>query len=290
MKNSKKWYWLTLLLIFSLALAACSGGSDSGETDTETDAPVVEDTTEDEPVDEPEPEPEPEPEEEAMEDEAMADGEKTTVRWFVGLGAGSDATAIAAQEEFRDAYNASQDQYELVLEIVDNDVAFDTLATQIAAGNAPDIVGPVGIRGRDSFKGAWLDLQPLIDANGYDLSDFDPALVDFYRVQEEGQLGIPFAIFPSFVMYNSDLFDEAGLPYPPHEYGQPYVDADGNEMEWNIDTLQELSKILTVDGNGNDANSADFDTEDIVQFGWQNQWDRRTRHRHLLRLRFTRSG
>jgi ABC-type glycerol-3-phosphate transport system substrate-binding protein len=37
----------------------------------------------------------------------------------------------------------SQDEFELVLEIVDNDVAYDTLATQIAAGNAPDIVGPL---------------------------------------------------------------------------------------------------------------------------------------------------
>jgi multiple sugar transport system substrate-binding protein len=52
-----------------------------------------------------------------------------------------------------DEYNASQDKYELLLEIVDNDVAYDTLSTQIAAGNAPDIVGPVGIRDA-SFKGA----------------------------------------------------------------------------------------------------------------------------------------
>jgi hypothetical protein len=72
-----------------------------------------------------------------------------------------------------------------VLEIVDNDAAYDTLATQIAAGNAPDIVGPVGIRGRDSFKGAWLDLQPMLDKNNYDLSDFDPALVEFYQVKKK---------------------------------------------------------------------------------------------------------
>ncbi|MGD1993440.1 MAG: extracellular solute-binding protein, partial [Anaerolineae bacterium] len=168
--------------------------------------------------------------------------------------------------------NATHDDIQLILEIVDNDVAYDTLATQIAAGNAPDIVGPVGIRGRDSFKGAWLDLQPLIDANDYDLSDFDPAMVEFYRVQEEGQLGIPFAIFPSFIIYNKDLFDEAGLAYPPHEHGAPYVDADGNEMEWNMDTLRELAMLLTVDANGNDATSSDFDSESIVQFGFQNQW------------------
>jgi multiple sugar transport system substrate-binding protein len=155
---------------------------------------------------------------------------------------------------------------------VDNEVAYDTLATQIAAGNAPDIVGPVGIRGRDSFRGAWLDLQPLIDANNYDLTAFDEGLVKFYQDKEEGQLGIPFAIFPSFVLYNKDLFDEGGFPYPPSEYGEPYVDENGEEHEWNIETLTELAQKLTVDANGNEPTMDGFDTENIVQFGWQNQW------------------
>jgi multiple sugar transport system substrate-binding protein len=171
-----------------------------------------------------------------------------------------------------DEFNASQDKIELVLEIVDNDVAADTLATQIAGGNAPDVVGPVGVRGRDTFKGAWLDLQALMDVAQYDLSDFDPALVEFYHVQPEGQLGIPFGIFPSVIIYNKDLFDEAGLAYPPHEYGTPYIDADGNEVEWNMDTLRDLSMQLSVDANGNDATSPDFDPENIIQFGFMNQF------------------
>lgn len=201
-----------------------------------------------------------------------ATGERVKVRWFVGLGAGSDEGTFAPQNAFVERFNASQDKIELVLEIVANNAAYDTLATQIAAGNAPCVVGPVGIRGRDSFKGAWLDLQPLIDKYDYDLSDFDPNLVEFYQVKEEGQLGIPFAIFPSFVLYNKDLFDEAGLPYPPTQHGEPYVDENGVERDWNIDTLTELAKKLTVDANGNDATSPDFDPENIVQFGWMNQW------------------
>ncbi|MCJ7727443.1 MAG: sugar ABC transporter substrate-binding protein, partial [Actinobacteria bacterium] len=102
--------------------------------------------------------------------EPVVPGEKIQVRWFVGLGAGSDEGTFAPQEAVVEEINAAQDKYELVLTIVDNDVAYDTLAIQIAAYNAPDIVGPVGIRGRDSFYGAWLDMQPLIDASNYDLS------------------------------------------------------------------------------------------------------------------------
>lgn len=194
--------------------------------------------------------------------------DRVQIRWFVGLGAGTDAPTIAAQEAVVEDFNASQDEIELVLEIVDNAQAYDVLNTQIAAGNAPDVVGPMGIRGRASFPGAWLDLSGLIESTGYDLSDFDPALIDFYNVEGEGQLGIPFAVFPYFLMYNKDLFDEAGLPYPPSAYGEPYVDADGVEHEWNIETVAELAKILTVDANGNDATSADFDADAIVQWGF----------------------
>ncbi len=258
---SKKPFSLTVvfvLLLAALALAACGGSSAPAPAPTSapaaTEAPAATTAPAVEPTQPP------------------VAASKTKIRWFVGLGAGSDEPTLAPQQAVVEKFNASQDQIELVLEVVDNNVAYDTLATQIAAGNAPDIVGPVGIRGRDSFKGAWLDLQPFINQYNYDLSDFDPALVEFYQVKEEGQLGIPFAIFPSFVIYNADLFDEAGLPYPPHEYGAPYVDENGVEREWNIETLTELAKKLTVDANGNDATMDGFDPTNIVQFGWMNQW------------------
>lgn len=203
---------------------------------------------------------------------SLAMAEKVKVRWFVGLGTGSNEQQIAPQEKVVADFNKSQDKIELVLEIVANAQAFDVLATQIAAGNAPDIVGPIGVRGRDSFKGQWLDLQPLVDKTKYDLNDFDKAIVDFYRVEGEGLLGLPFGIYPSFMFVNKDLFDEAGLPYPPQKYGEPYVDKDGNKKEWNLDTVAELAKLLTVDKAGNDATNAAFDKENIAQFGFGVQW------------------
>lgn len=191
-----------------------------------------------------------------------------TIRWYVGLGAGTDAPTIAGQEAVVAAFNEAHDDIELVLEVVDNAQAYDVLNTQIAAGNAPDIVGPMGVRGRASFPGAWLDLAPLIESTGYDLSDFDPSLVEFYHIADEGQVGLPFAVFPYFMMYNKELFDEADLPYPPTSYGEPYVDADGVEHEWNIETVTELARMLTVDANGNDASMDEFDNTQIVQWGF----------------------
>ncbi len=197
---------------------------------------------------------------------------QTQVRWFVGLGAGSDEPTIAAQQAVVDAFNASQNDIRLVLEVVENELAYDILATQIAAGNAPDIVGPVGIRGRSDFPGAWLDLSDLIAATNYDLSDFDPALVDFYKIEGQGQIGLPFGVFPSYITYNKDLFDEAGLAYLPSRYGEPYITADGEELPWNLDTLRDLAMFLTVDANGNDATMAEFDVNRVVQWGFMVFW------------------
>ena len=202
----------------------------------------------------------------------MASAEKIKVRWFVGLGTGTNDQQIKPQEEVVKKFNESQDKIELTMEIVANAQAFDVLATQIAAGNAPDLVGPVGIRGRDSLKGAWLDLQPLVDKTGYDLSDFEKSMVDFYRVEGEGLLGLPFGIYPSYIFVNKTLFEEAGLPLPPQEYGKPYVDKDGKEKEWNFDTVKELAIQLTVDKNGNVASDPNFDPENIAQYGFGMQW------------------
>jgi multiple sugar transport system substrate-binding protein len=47
---------------------------------------------------------------------------------------------------------------------------------------------------------------------------------------------------------------------------------DGTEADWNYETVSNIAKLLTVDANGNDATSADFDPDNITQFGLNFQW------------------
>ena len=203
---------------------------------------------------------------------AKKQDDRVKIRWFVGLGAGSDEPTYAPQKAVVDAFNKSQDEIELVLEIVDNDQAYQTLATQISGGNAPDVVGPVGIRGRDSFKGAWLDLDPLVKENKFDLTQFDKSMVEFYRDPQEGLIGLPFGIYPSYLYVNKELFEEAGLPLPPKNYGEKYIDENGKEQTWDFACLKKLACKLTVDANGNDATSKNFDSQNIVQWGFGIVW------------------
>ncbi|HSN77459.1 MAG TPA: extracellular solute-binding protein, partial [Anaerolineae bacterium] len=193
----------------------------------------------------------------------------TKIRWYIGLGAGGNPEEIEKENAFVEAFNAKYgDKYQLVADIVQSATANDVLKTQIASGDCPDIVGPVGVRGMAGFEGAWLDMAPFVEASGYDVSDFNPALMDFYNLEGQGQIGLPFAAYPSALWYNKDLFDEAGLEYPPHEWGAPYADGDA----WTFDKLKELAMILTVDANGNDATSPDFDPNATEQFGYDAMW------------------
>jgi multiple sugar transport system substrate-binding protein len=193
------------------------------------------------------------------------------VRWFVGLGTGGQPQQFAAEQTFVDAFNASdaaKDKVYISLEIYNNNVAANILKTQIAAGNAPDIIGPVGVEGLNLFIDQLADLAPLMEASGFDTSRYDPALLDFFKIGEGGStIGVPFATYPSFLWYNKDLFDEAGLDYPPTKVGDLY---DGKP--WDMEAVRELGMKLTVDKNGNDATSADFDPDNVVQWGFDMQW------------------
>ena len=197
---------------------------------------------------------------------SQAAGEPVEIEWFVGLGTGENEEQIPIEQAVVKAFNDSQDTIELTLTVVDNTEASDTLATRIAAGDSPDIIGPIGIRGLQSFGDQLLDIGPLIDSSGVDLSAIDQSLIDVYNVDGK-QIGIPMAVYSSFIYYNKDLFDEAGLPYPPHEVGEQY---DGKDWTWA--TVRDLAMKLTIDTNGNDATSADFDPENIDVYGLDAQF------------------
>jgi multiple sugar transport system substrate-binding protein len=206
-------------------------------------------------------------------------GDKVEIRWFIGIGAGGQPEQRAAQEAVVEEFNSSQDEIELVIEIVENDVAPETLATEIASGNAPDIIGPVGRDGSNEFAGLYLDIEPLIESTGVETSQWADAAIDNQREADGTLVGLPFASYPSAIFYNRDLFDEAGLPYPPQEYGADgtAVYGEGTEYEgpWDYAKVQELEEILTVDGNGVDATDPAFDRDTTVQWGFHWQWTTR---------------
>jgi multiple sugar transport system substrate-binding protein len=204
---------------------------------------------------------------------SAAPGGVAEIRWFCCLGGGDAEEQVAEEERIVEEFNASHPNIHVTFDVTAYAGARDALSTQIASGNGPDIVGPVGIGGAEAFHGQWLDLQPYIDKTGYDMSQFPESTVSLYNVGGEGQLGIPFAIYPSVLYYKADHFKEAGLNEPPHEWGGKYTMPDGTEVDWDYETAREIAMTLTVDKNGLDATQEGFDPENIVQWGFEPQRD-----------------
>jgi multiple sugar transport system substrate-binding protein len=201
---------------------------------------------------------------------------KILVRWFVGLGTGGNPEQLGAEMAAVAKCNAADGpctkaNIKLALEVYQNDVAYDTLATQIATRNAPDIIGPIGVRALNGFGEQLLDLSKYVQAKTLDTTGIEKNLVDAYIVKGK-QIGVPYAVYPSFMYYNKALFKEAGLREPPHKVGEKYTLPNGTQVDWNWDTVAQIAKILTVDSNGNDATKPGFDPKKITQFGFDFQW------------------
>ena len=198
-----------------------------------------------------------------------ASGEVVEIRWYCCLGGGGVDETMETEDAVVAAFNESHPNIKVTREVVAYQAARDQLSNEISGGNAPDIVGPVGVGGSEAFHGEWLDLTDLIAANNYDLTQYAEGTVDFYNVGGEGQIGLPFAVYPTILFYQKEMFEEAGLKEPPHTYGDQYEMPDGTMVDWDYDTIDEIAKLLTVDANGNNVTDAGFDTGNIVQFGFE---------------------
>ncbi|MCL6430131.1 MAG: extracellular solute-binding protein [Anaerolineae bacterium] len=135
-------------------------------------------------------------------------------------------------------------------------VDYGACKTLIAGGAMPDVFVPGDwLIPAMSQDGVLLVLDPYIDRDGVNLDDFYPAAMISLKGTDNKVLALPMGYHICVMYYNQDMFDKAGLPYPP---------ADGN-YTWH--DVREWARKLTLDSKGNDANSSSFDPNDIVQWG-----------------------
>ena len=76
---------------------------------------------------------------------------QTEIRWYCCLGGGDAPEQVDVEKKVVEEFNASHPNIHLTFEAVPYAGANDALATEIASGNGPDIVGPVGIGGANAF-------------------------------------------------------------------------------------------------------------------------------------------
>ncbi len=182
---------------------------------------------------------------------------------FVGMGTGTDPDQIDAQEALAEEFNSTHDDIEIEFLIVPHEEARERYLAMLSGGDAPELVGPNGVETIAEFLDTWVDIRPFIEAENFDMSDFYGATIDLNTYPDK-LVGLPLGVYPSMIFYNQDLFDAAGLPYPTHDF---------QDKSWTMDVLRDYAMQLTLDANGNNATSPDFDPTQIVQWGWDDSWE-----------------
>ncbi len=135
--------------------------------------------------------------------------------------------------------------------------------TLIAGGTMADVFVP-GSWNYNAMAndGVLEDLTPLIESDpDLALEDFHPVTVEAVTSLRDGQVvGLPMGFNIQSLWYNKDMFDAAGLAYPP---------SDG---DYTWDDVRDWATQLTLDGDGNTPASADFDPARIDQWGFYNHF------------------
>ncbi|MFE5321384.1 ABC transporter substrate-binding protein [Paenibacillus sp. NPDC056579] len=114
-----------------------------------------------------------------------------------------------------------------------------TLPGLITAGSVVDIIIT-----SDAFTPIFItpynlqyDLTDLIKQNKTDLTQFEPSTIELQRAIANGGIwGLPFGINSASLMYNRDIFDKFGVPYPKAG------------MTW--DQVYELARTMTRSEGG----------------------------------------
>lgn len=128
----------------------------------------------------------------------------------------------------------------ITLELVRN-VPGQTPEELLTTGAFPDIIFSGNIV-QFNRLGATLDLNPLVKKYGTDLEKFDPSVLEFAKERsKQGELSaLPIFQNVGVLIYNKDLFDKFGLPYPADNMDWDQVNALARKLTRKVDGVQYI--------------------------------------------------
>jgi multiple sugar transport system substrate-binding protein len=134
------------------------------------------------------------------------------------------------------------------------------ITTGFVSGTAPDVFTNHLAKYPEFAASAQLvDIQPWVERDGVDKSIYLNGLPELWG-RDGAQFGLPKDWDTIALAYNKEMIAAAGI-----------TEEEINNMTWNPEdggTFAEIIAKLTLDANGNNALSADFDAENVVQYGF----------------------
>lgn len=180
------------------------------------------------------------------------DKENKSVSWL----ASSNAEQLKAYQGLMEKFTEDTG-IESSVTGVDNGQMYAKMQSLIAAKQTPEI----NTWGTEfvpwASRGAMTPLDEYIEKDNFDTSIFYDNMYDALSYEGK-QWEFPYSTGVCIMFYNVDLFEEAGIDPPTHDW---------YDESWTTDAFIELAQKMTLDKNGKNALDPEFDSENIVQYG-----------------------
>jgi multiple sugar transport system substrate-binding protein len=186
--------------------------------------------------------------------EAGAGGKVTNIRYFTWVAEQEPANRMTIAEFEKENPNIKVD-----LQTLPWNQYWQKMQTEIAGGSGSDVfMNQTWYFKTLQASNAAEPLDDLIRRDNVSLDGHNKKVIEIYT--ENGKLyAMPQDWDSICIVYNKDLFDKYGVPYPDET------------LEWNpVDggSFIQLAKRMTRDARGNDATSSNFDPDNIVSYGF----------------------
>jgi multiple sugar transport system substrate-binding protein len=152
-----------------------------------------------------------------------------------------------------DKYNSLQSKVQVTVIAIPHDAYEATLNTRATAGQLPDC----GIMSEAATL-QYATNGLLADISGmYGAGESKP--LDSLAFKSPDGKTVAYSVANEILLlyYNKDMFDKAGVPYPPNSA----------DRAWTWDEFVAAAKKLTFDTNGRTPNDAGFNRNQIRQYG-----------------------
>lgn len=134
------------------------------------------------------------------------------------------------------------------------------LQTEMIAGIAPDVFTNHLAKFQDfSTKGQLLDLEPFVKRDSVDTSIYMNNLDKLWTSLDGKRYGLPKDWDTNAIISNKEMLDEAGI-----------TSEEANNLDWNPvngGSFEKFLAKLTIDVNGNNGLSPNFDPTQIERYG-----------------------
>lgn len=171
-----------------------------------------------------------------------------------------DTNQLPPYQECATVFQAANPGITVEIEQLGWDDYWTGISTGFISGEAPDVFTNHLAKYPEFVALEQLvDIQPLVERDGVATDIYYPGLADLWG-RDGKRYGLPKDWDTVAVVYNKALFEAAGV--------DPAI---MQEWTWNLEdggTFQETVAALTLDANGNNGLSPDFDKNNVVQYGF----------------------